>query len=112
MYWRYSANSTLNPLNGLLCSPDKKPSTIVRAFGSSVPRRATTAGSRNSRSRVFVLMSHRDELTYLPQNPQGLQTFFSLDSVDELSRKRGSDPTCLTRPALAGATRLPALAAH
>src|SRR5690348_8304476 len=52
MYWRYSANSTLNPLNGLRCRPERKPSTIVRAFSSSVPRRATTAGSRNWRSRA------------------------------------------------------------
>src|SRR5215471_2865221 len=50
MYWRYSANSTLNPLNGLRCNPERNPSTIVRAFSSSVPRRATTAGSRNGRS--------------------------------------------------------------
>src|SRR3954463_13446276 len=52
-YWRYSANSTLKPLNGLRCSPDRKPSTMVRAFSSRVPRRATTAGSRNWRSRVL-----------------------------------------------------------
>src|SRR3954471_11199894 len=50
MYWRYSANSTLNPLNGLRCRPDRNPSTMVRAFSSSVPRRATTAGSRKGRS--------------------------------------------------------------
>src|SRR3954447_26576418 len=50
MYCRYSANSTLNPLNGLRCRPDRNPSTMVRAFSSSVPMRATTAGSRNGRS--------------------------------------------------------------
>src|SRR5947208_7380058 len=50
MYWRYSANSTLKPLKGLRCRPERKPSTIVRALSSSVPRRATTAGSRNGRS--------------------------------------------------------------
>src|SRR6185436_10019980 len=50
MYWRYSANSTLKPLNGLRWSPVRKPSTMVRAFSSSVPSRATTAGSRNGRS--------------------------------------------------------------
>src|SRR5262249_23269621 len=50
MYCRYSANSTLKPLNGLRCSPERKPSTIVRALSSSVPRRATTAGSRNGAS--------------------------------------------------------------
>ena len=47
MYWRYSANSTLKPLNGLRCRPERKPSTTVRALSSSVPSRATTAGSRN-----------------------------------------------------------------
>ena len=52
MYWRYSANSTLNPLNGLRCSPVRNPSTMVRARSSSVPRRATTAGSRNWRVRA------------------------------------------------------------
>src|SRR5580765_8048328 len=52
MYWRYSANSTLKPLNGLRCSPVRNPSTIVRARSSSVPRRATTAGSRNWRERA------------------------------------------------------------
>src|SRR5712664_3042052 len=50
MYCRYSANSTLKPLKGLRCRPERNPSTIVRAFSSSVPRRATTAGSRNGRS--------------------------------------------------------------
>src|SRR5262245_59670035 len=50
MYWRYSANSTLNPLNGLRWRPDNRPSTTVRAFSSSVLRRETTAGSRNGRS--------------------------------------------------------------
>src|SRR6266480_2439157 len=50
MYWRYSANSTLKPLNGLRWRPERNPSTIVRALSSSVPRRATTAGSRNGRS--------------------------------------------------------------
>src|SRR5439155_4997719 len=57
MYWRYSANSTLKPLNGLRWRPDRKPSTIVRALSSSVPRRATTAGSRNGRSRTMGIMS-------------------------------------------------------
>ena len=33
---------------------ERKPSTIVRAFNSSVPRRATTAGSRNCRSRAVA----------------------------------------------------------
>src|SRR5581483_7491163 len=56
MYCRYSANSTLKPLNGLRCSPDRKPSTMVRALSSSVPRRATTAGSRNWRSRALPAM--------------------------------------------------------
>src|SRR6478735_479495 len=51
MYCRYSANSTLKPLKGLRCSPVRNPSTIVRARSSSVPRRATTAGSRNWRER-------------------------------------------------------------
>src|SRR5262245_10955195 len=50
MYWRYSANSTLKPLKGLRWRPERNPSTIVRALSSSVPRRATTAGSRNGRS--------------------------------------------------------------
>ena len=50
MYWRYSANSTLKPLKGLRCRPERKPSTIVRALSSRVPSRATTAGSRNGRS--------------------------------------------------------------
>src|SRR5262245_39038870 len=52
MYWRYSANSTLNPLKGLRCKPERTPSTIVLALSSRVPRRATTAGSRNWRSAV------------------------------------------------------------
>src|SRR4051812_49899462 len=52
MYWRYSANSTLNPLYGLRCRPDRNPSTTVRAFSSIVPSRAMIAGSRNLRSRV------------------------------------------------------------
>src|SRR5918995_6777750 len=50
MYCRYSANSTLKPLNGLRCRPDSSPSTIVLAFSSRVPSRATTAGSRKGRS--------------------------------------------------------------
>src|ERR1700674_1112530 len=54
MYCRYSANSTLKPLKGLRCSPERKPSTIVLALSSSVPRRAMTAGSRNCRVRVLV----------------------------------------------------------
>src|SRR5712692_6736715 len=54
MYCRYSANSTLKPLKGLRWSPERKPSTIVLALSSSVPRRAMTAGSRNCRSRVLV----------------------------------------------------------
>ena len=52
MYCRYSANSTLKPLNGLRCRPVRKPSTIVRALRSSVPSRAITAGSRIACSRV------------------------------------------------------------
>src|SRR5215510_15843665 len=58
MYCRYSANSTLNPLNGLRWRPVRNPSTIVRAFSSSVPSRATTAGSRNGRSVAAQGMLH------------------------------------------------------
>ena len=54
MYCRYSANSTLKPLKGLRCRPEMKPSTTVRALSSSVPSRATTAGSRNCRSRALA----------------------------------------------------------
>src|SRR2546427_3245087 len=49
-YCRYSSNSTLNPLNGLRWSPERNPSTTVRAFSSSVPSLAMTAGSRNRSS--------------------------------------------------------------
>src|SRR5476651_442012 len=58
MYSRYSANSTLKPLNGLRCRPESNPSTTVRAFSSSVPSRETTAGSRNGRSCAVHGMLH------------------------------------------------------
>src|SRR5215471_5419492 len=58
MYWRYSANSTLKPLNGLRWRPERNPSTTVRAFSSRLLRRATTAGSRNWRSRTLDAMLH------------------------------------------------------
>src|SRR6185436_5981821 len=63
-YCRYSANSTLKPLNGLRCRPERKPSTTVLAFSSSVPRRATTAGSRNRSSpgrATLAMMPPRNE---------------------------------------------------
>src|SRR6478735_2461460 len=44
-YWRCSANSTENPLNGLLWSPDITPSTTSRAISSSRPKRARAVGS-------------------------------------------------------------------
>src|SRR5690349_21451968 len=53
MYWRYSANSTLKPLNGLRWRPERKPSTTVRALSSIDPSRASTAGSRNRRARML-----------------------------------------------------------
>src|SRR6476660_5782836 len=52
MYCRYSANSTLNPLYGLRCRPERNPSTTVRAFSSIDPSRAMTDGSRKRRSRL------------------------------------------------------------
>src|SRR4051794_41967360 len=55
MYCRYSANSTLRPLYGLRCRPERNPSTMVLAFSSSVPRRAMTAGSRNLPSLACIL---------------------------------------------------------
>src|SRR5918999_3105612 len=65
-YCRYSANSTLKPLNGLRCRPDRNPSTMVRAFRSSVLRRAMTAGSRNRSSpgRTWVAMGLQTALRY------------------------------------------------
>src|SRR3954454_24982574 len=59
MYCRYSANSTLKPLYGLRCSPERNPSTTVRAFSSIVPSRVRTAGSRKRTSReVGAAMLH------------------------------------------------------
>src|SRR3954452_1059267 len=44
-YCRCSANSTENPLNGLLCSPAITPSTTNREISSSRPNRARAVGS-------------------------------------------------------------------
>src|SRR6478736_6872474 len=49
-YCLYSANSAEKPLSGLRCSPERKPSTMVRARSSRLPSRAMTAGSRKRSS--------------------------------------------------------------
>ena len=71
MYCRYSANSTLKPLKGLRCSPERKPSTIVLAFSSSVPRRAMTAGSRNAGRSTGPLRTAR----VAPRRPRYIPLF-------------------------------------
>ena len=59
-YCRYSANSTLKPLNGLLCNPARNPSTTVRARNSIEPIRAMRDGSRKRSSPpdAFIGMLH------------------------------------------------------
>ena len=44
LWSRCSANSTLNPWNGLLCMPVMNPSTPWLAKNSSLPRRCCNSG--------------------------------------------------------------------
>src|SRR5437660_1514296 len=47
-YSRCWTNSTLNPLNGLLWSPTRRPSTTCRAFSPRASARASTPGCKYS----------------------------------------------------------------
>src|SRR5262249_37054220 len=92
VYSRCSANSMEKPLCGLLCMPEKKPSTTSRAARVRFLRRCSASGSRYLYCVVagmsppvpLAAPSHR-RLLHGPEQAQHLETF--LEEVAELGRR-------------------------